>query len=289
MTLPENASVPTGELNNAALFDISYGLFVLSAKQSERDNACIINTVIQATSTPLRVTFTVNKGNLTHDMVLQTGLFNLSILTENSKFDLYQRFGLQSGHDADKFAGFTAFERSVNGLTYMTEGVNALLSGKVISTLDCGTHTLFLADLTEARKLSKEPSVTYAYYRQNIKPKPSAEAQKKKGWLCTVCGYIYEGEELPPDFICPVCKHGAEVFVPLGSEAAAKPIAAAKQQPATPEAPKPEAKPEPKPEPEHKKGFVCGVCGYVLESDTLPPDFICPICKNGTEVFKPVE
>jgi len=295
MTLPENASVPTGELNNAALFDISYGLFVLSAKQDGRDNACIINTVIQATSTPLRVTFTVNKGNLTHDMVLNSGLFNLSILTENSKFDLYQRFGLQSGREVDKFSGFIAFERSVNGLTYMTEGVNALLSGKVISTLDCGTHTLFLADLTEARKLSSEPSVTYAYYRQHIKPKPSAETQQKKGWVCTVCGYIYEGEVLPPDYICPVCKHGAEVFVPLDSEAAAQTPEAPKQKPAVPETLKQQpaahaaVKPEPKPAPEKKKGFVCGVCGYVLESDTLPPDFICPVCKHGAEVFTPLE
>lgn len=283
MTLPENASVPTGELNNAALFDISYGLFLLSAKYAGRDNGCIINTVIQATSTPLRVTFTVNKGNLTHDMLLQSGLFNLSILTENSKFDLYQRFGLKSGREVDKFADFTAYERSVNGLTYLTEGVNALLSGKVISTLDCGTHTLFLADLTEARKLSNEPSVTYAYYREHIKPKPSAEARQKKGWVCTVCGFVYEGEELPPDYICPVCKHGAEVFVPLGAEPAQKPAEAVKPQPAAAPAP------EPTPEPEKKKGFVCGICGYVLESDTLPPDFVCPICKNGADVFTPIE
>jgi len=163
------------------------------------------------------VTFTVNKSNMTHDMVLKTGLFNLSILTEESKFDVYQRFGLKSGKDGDKFADYTAFARSVNGLTYVTEGTNALLSGKVISTLDCGTHTLFLADLTEARKLSGDASVTYDFYHKNIKPKPGAQAQQKKGWLCTVCGYIYEGEVLPPDFICPVCKHGAEVFVPLDS------------------------------------------------------------------------
>ncbi len=134
--------------------------------------------------------------------------------------------------------------------------------------------------------------MTYEYYRQNIKPKPGAGAQKKKGWLCTVCGYIYEGEVLPPDFICPVCKHGAEVFVPLDSEEGAKVPEAPKQQPAAVEAPKeptttPEApKPESKPEPEKKKGFVCGVCGYVLESDTLPPDFICPVCKHGAEVLR---
>lgn len=217
MALPSRIDVPTGEIDNAALFAISYGLFVLSAKDGERDNGCIINTVIQATSTPKRIAFAVNKENLTHDMVMKTGVFNVSILSESATFPLFERFGLQSGKSADKFAGFDSYTRSVNGVTYVTEGVNALLSGKVISTQDCGTHTLFVADVTEAKKLSKEPSVTYEYYRKNIKPKPAAEATKKKGWLCTVCGYIYEGEVLPPDFICPVCKHGAEVFVPLDS------------------------------------------------------------------------
>jgi len=132
MVLPKNEDVPMGELDKTSLFAISYGLFVLTAKDGERDNGCIINTVIQATSTPLRVTFTVNKSNLTHDMVLKTGLFNLSILTEQSKFDVYQRFGLKSGKDGDKFADYTAFARSVNGLTYITEGTNVLLSGKVL-------------------------------------------------------------------------------------------------------------------------------------------------------------
>ena len=288
MTLPQNAFVPTGEIDTTALFSISYGLFALTAKDGEKDNGCIINTVIQATSTPLRVTFTVNKGNLTHDMVLKTGIFNLSILTENSKFPTYQRFGLVSGRDKNKFEDFTAFERSVNGITYLTEGTNALLSGKVINTLDCGTHTLFLADLTEARKLTKEPSVTYEYYRANIKPQPSAEAQQKKGWLCTVCGYIYEGEVLPPDYICPVCKHGAEVFVPLASaEEQKKPEKKAEPEKTLESDKKPDA--DQKPESEKKKGFVCGVCGYVLESDTLPPDYICPICKSGAEVFTPIE
>ena len=284
MVLPKNETVPTGELDKTALFAISYGLFVLTAKDGERDNGCIINTVIQATSTPLRVTFTVNKSNLTHDMVLKTGLFNLSILTEQSKFDVYQRFGLKSGKDGDKFADYTAFARSVNGLTYVTEGTNALLSGKVISTMDCGTHTLFLADLTEARKLSGEASVTYDFYHKNIKPKPGAEAQQKKGWLCTVCGFIYEGEELPPDYICPVCKHGAEVFVPLNAGNEGKKPEA--EKPAEPTKP---AEPEKLAEPEKKKGFVCTVCGYVYEGDVLPPDFICPVCHSSAEFFKPIE
>ena len=148
----------------------------------------------------------------------------------------------------------------------------------MISTLDCGTHTLFLADLTEARKLSGEASVTYDYYHKNIKPKPGADAAQKKGWLCTVCGYIHESDTLPADFICPVCKHGAEVFVPLSSVTEEK-------------KPEPEkaAEPEKSAEPNRKKGFVCGICGYVLESDTLPDDYICPICSNPASAFKPIE
>jgi flavorubredoxin/flavin reductase (DIM6/NTAB) family NADH-FMN oxidoreductase RutF/rubredoxin len=213
--VPKVTEVPAGEIENAALFTISYGLFVLTAKDGERDNGCIINTVTQITNTPKRISIAVNKGNLTHDMILKTGVFNVSVLTENSNFDLYDRFGLHSGKDVDKFKTFDATARSANGLLYVTEGVNALISGKVISAVDYGSHTLFVADLTEARKLSSEPSVTYAYYRKNIKPQPTAEQKKKKGWLCTVCGYIYEGDVLPPDYICPICKHGAEVFVRL--------------------------------------------------------------------------
>jgi rubrerythrin len=184
----------------------------------------------------------------------------------------------------DKFADYSAYTRSINGLTYVTEGVNVLLSGKVIDALDCGTHTLFLADLTEARRLNGDASVTYDYYHKNIKPAPTAEQQKKKGWVCTVCGYIHESDTLPADFICPVCKHGAEVFIPLGSTAETK-------------KPEPEQKPEPvkaaeqekTAEPEKKKGFVCGICGYVLESDTLPDDYICPICSNPASAFSPIE
>jgi flavin reductase (DIM6/NTAB) family NADH-FMN oxidoreductase RutF/flavodoxin/rubredoxin len=212
---PEIIDVPKGEIEPAALFTLSYGLFVLTAREGEKDNGSIINTVTQISSAPKRVSISVSKDSLTHDMVLRTGVFNISVLTETSKFDLYERFGLQSGRDAEKFEDFLPCERSANGLMYVTENVNALMSCKVISAVDYGSHTLFVADLTEARKLSGEPSVTYDYYRRNIKPKPGEKAKKKKGWLCTVCGYIYEGEVLPPDFICPICKHGVEVFVPL--------------------------------------------------------------------------
>ena len=202
-----------------ALFKFSYGLFVLTAKDGAKDNGCIINTAAQLTDTPKRITIAVNKANYTHDMILKTGVFNVSVLSEDVGMATFQRFGFQSGRDADKFAGCEGLQRSANGLYYITEGANAVLSGKVIQTVDCGTHTLFIADVTEAKILSKEPSVTYAYYFAHIKPKPLPAAMSdapKKGWICKICGYVYEGEDLPADFICPICKHGVADFEKLG-------------------------------------------------------------------------
>ena len=191
--------------------NFSYGLFVLTARDGDKDNGCIINTAIQAAGKPLRIAISVNKANYTHDMILKTGAFNISILTEKSQFATYQHFGFQSGRDTEKFESVT-FRRSGNGIAYLTEEVNGFLSGKVVQTFDLGSHTLFIADVTDGAVLSKDPSVTYAYYFANIKPKPGAETKEKKGWICTICGYIYEGEELPADFICPLCKHPASDF-----------------------------------------------------------------------------
>lgn len=198
-----------------ALFKLSYGLFVLTAKDGGKDNGCIINTVTQLTDTPKRITIAVNKANYTHDMIQKTGVFNVSVLSEDVPFKIFQQFGFQSGRDADKFAGMATQTRSANGLRYLSEYTNAFISAKVISAEDYGTHTLFVADITEAKVLSAEPSVTYAYYFEHIKPKPQPTAETKKGWVCKICGYVYEGEDLPADFICPLCKHGAEDFEPL--------------------------------------------------------------------------
>lgn len=199
-----------------AMYALSYGLFVLTARRGEQDNGCIINTGIQVTSQPNRVLIAVNKSNFTHDMILETGAFNLSVLTEKADFSLFQRFGFQSGRDVDKFQGFAHTLRTDNGLLAVTEGTGAWLSCKVASTVDLGTHTLFVADVTDGDTLSREPSATYAYYQTNIKPRPAAPAAEtgKKRWVCTVCGYIYEGETLPADFICPICKHPASDFEP---------------------------------------------------------------------------
>ena len=202
-----------------AMYALSYGLFVLTARRGEQDNGCIINTGIQVTSQPNRVLIAVNKSNFTHDMILETGAFNLSVLTEKADFSLFQRFGFQSGRDVDKFQGFAHTLRTDNGLLAVTEGTSAWLSCKVASTVDLGTHTLFVADVTDGDTLSREPSATYAYYQANIKPKPAAAPAQpgKKRWVCTVCGYIYEGETLPADFICPICKHPASVFEPAAN------------------------------------------------------------------------
>ena len=194
-----------------AMFKLSYGLFVLTARDGSRDNGCIINTVTQLTDSPKRISIAVNKQNLTHDMILKTGVFNVSILSERAPFAIFKHYGFQSGRDTDKFAGVPALARAQNGIYYLPDSTNAFLSGKVTQTIDLGTHTLFIADVTEARVLSSVPSMTYAYYFENVKPKPAA-LEKKTGWVCKICGYVYEGEELPPDYICPLCKHGAEDF-----------------------------------------------------------------------------
>ena len=193
-----------------AMFKLSYGLFVLTAKD-DRDGGCIINVVNQITDSPKRISIAVNKANATHDMIARTGAFNLSVLTTETQFPLIQRFGFQSSRDADKFADYDFAARSENGLIYVTESSNAFISAKVVQALDYGTHTVFIADVTEAKVLSNAPSLTYAYYFEHVKPKPAALSEQK-GWVCKICGYIYEGDDLPADFICPLCKHGAEDF-----------------------------------------------------------------------------
>lgn len=195
-------------MDNNVMFKISYGLYVLTAKDGDKRNGCIINTLEQVTATPNRVSIAVNKGNLTHDMILKTGDFNISILSEKAVFDTFKHFGFQSGRNVDKSANFP-METSENGLPYVTQGTNGFLSGKVTSTVDLGTHTLFIADVTDGKVLSEDPSATYDYYHKHIKEAPQ---QKARGWVCKICGYVYEGDPLPEDFVCPICKHGAADF-----------------------------------------------------------------------------
>ena len=177
-------------MNKKAMYNLTYGLFILTAKDGDKDNGCIVNTVIQVTTSPNRILVAVNKGNFTHDMILKTGEFNVSILSEQADFSTFQHWGFQSGATVDKTIGIS-YERAA----------------------DLGTHTLFLADVTDADTLSSDPSVTYTYYQNHIKPAP--ESSKKTGYVCTICGYIYDGDPLPEDFICPICKHPASDFKPL--------------------------------------------------------------------------
>ena len=209
----ENAQAKA-EIDAKAIQKFSYGLFVLTAQADGKDNGCIINTAAQLTSSPNRINIAVNKSNYTHDMILNTGVFNISVLAEDASFDTFKRFGFASGKDTNKFENFEEnVARSANGLLYVTLGTNAFMSAKVIESHDYGTHTLFVAELTEAEVLREEPSVTYAYYFAHIKPKPQPKIEEEKhGYVCKICGYVYEGDELPADFICPLCKHGAEDF-----------------------------------------------------------------------------
>ena len=201
-------------IDNKAIFNISYGLFVLVARQGDKDNACIINVAQQVTSDPLQLMICVNKANLTHDMILRTLKFNLCPLSEEATMKPFQHFGFQSGKTVDKFAECETELRTENGLRYLPKYINSVISCVVTKSIDLGTHTMFIAMPLEARVLSDSPSITYAYYQQHIKPKPAAApaASGKKKWVCEVCGYVYEGDELPADFVCPWCKHPASDF-----------------------------------------------------------------------------
>lgn len=196
-------------MDNTAFFKLSYGLFVVTAHEGDKDNGCITNTVVQQTTTPNRISVTINKNNYTHDMIKRTGVFNVSVLSEKAKFETFKHWGFQSGKDVDKTMGITYF-RLENGVIYIVEGVNAVMCARVEQEVDLGTHTMFIAEVTDAFSTEEDSSATYAFYHRNIKPAP--QQAKKKGWICTVCGYIYEGEVLPEDFICPTCKHPASDF-----------------------------------------------------------------------------
>ena len=200
-------------MDKKAMYNLTYGLFVLTARLGEKDNGCIINTAGQVTSTPNRISITVNKDNLTHDLVKESGRFNISILSERANFDIFKHFGFQTGRETDKFDGYAACKRSENGLYYITEGTNAYISGTVEQAIDLGSHTMFIASVDDMEVLASEPSASYAYYQSSIKPKPEKkEAGGKTVWRCTVCGYVYEGDVLPDDFVCPLCKHPASDF-----------------------------------------------------------------------------
>ncbi len=201
-----NKSDPT------ALFKLGYGLYVVTCRDGQKDNGLIVNTVSQVADSPNRIAVTINKQNYSHHIIKQTGVLNVNCLTVDAPFRTFENFGFQSGRTADKFAGIEEL-RSSNGLRFLPRDINALLSLKVEQYVDLGSHGMFLCSVTESRVISSAESMTYAYYHANVKPKPKTEG--KKGYVCKICGYVYEGDELPEDFICPLCKHGAADFEPI--------------------------------------------------------------------------
>ncbi len=215
------------EFDNKAMYKLSYGLFVCTAVQGDKKNGCIINTAVQVASDPNRISIAVNKANYTHDMIKATGQCNISVISNDAKFELFKHFGFQSGRDVDKFSKelldklvadlgtSDLYEMADNGIPYITAGTNAYFSLKVESTVDLGSHTLFICEPTFMTVLSSTSSCTYEYYQNNIKPKPQPVGTTPKGetvWKCLICGYEYVGEDLPDDFICPICKHGKDDF-----------------------------------------------------------------------------
>ena len=261
------------------MYKLSYVLFVLTAKNGEKDNGCIINTAIQAASTPNQISICVNKANYTHDMILSTREFTISVISQKADFELFKHFGFQSGKDVDKFKNYSFCKRGSNGIMYITEGTNAFISVKVAKTEDLGSHTMFVGEITDMEVLAETPSATYEYYMNNIKPKPDAVGKTADGqtiWRCKICGYEYVGEELPEDFICPTCKHPAADFEKVVSEKtqALKENSLSNKNTNTMEDNK-------------MKKWVCPVCGYIHTGDQPPAE--CPVCHVKGDKFKEIQ
>ena len=226
ITKKEEQTMP--EMNTKAMYKLSYGLFVCTATKGDKMNGCIINTAVQVASDPNCISIAINKANYTHDMVRETGKCNISVISKDASFSLFKHFGFQSGRDVDKFSaelldplgkeianGESIFKMADNGIPYITAGTNAYFSLKVEKEVDLGSHTLFICEPTFMTVLSDVSSCTYEYYQSDIKPKPQAVGTTPKGetiWKCLICGYEYVGEDLPDDFICPICKHGKDDF-----------------------------------------------------------------------------
>ena len=249
-------------VDKKAFNKLTYGVQVLTTRVDGRDYGCIINSAVQvASGEPKKLAISVIAKNYSAEMVAKAGVFNVSILTEDAPYSLFQRFGFQSGRDVDKFEGLPYDERTENGLRYIPEYTNAVISCRVTEVRDLGASILFIADVEEAKVLSKAPSCSYSYYHAHIKPKKNPAPEQKECWVCKVCGYVYEGAELPDDFICPLCKHGKDDFEHVV----------------------PNAKPK-------VKGWVCKICGHFEPCEgELPADYACPLCKHGREDFERAE
>ena len=248
------------DVDGSVFTKFSYGVEVLTTRVDGRDYGCIINTAGQvAACDPKKITISVIKKNNTCDMVAKAGRFNISILTEDAPYSVFQHFGFQSGRDVDKFAACEHDTRMANGIRYIPKYTNAVLSCEIIDVVDVETQVLYVANVVEAKLLSDAPSCTYAYYHAHIKPKKNPAPAPVEGYVCKICGYFHEGSELPEDFVCPLCKHGSEDFEHVVPEVR-----------------------------EPVRGYVCNVCDHFEPCDgELPEDYVCPICHHGREDFEP--
>ena len=247
-------------VDNDVFRNFTYGVEILTTRADGKDYGCVINTAGQVASCdPKKITISVIKKNNTCDMVRKAGKFNISIVTQDAPYALFRHFGFQSGRDVDKFADAAYDVRTANGIRYIPEYTNAVLSCEIIETVDCDTQTVYVANVVEAKVLADAPSCTYDYYHEHIKPKKNPAPEQKEGWVCRVCGYFHEGAELPEDYTCPLCSHGRDEFEHVaGSD-------------------KPKV-----------KGYVCTVCGHFEPCDgELPEDYTCPLCNHGKDAFEP--
>ena len=238
-----------------ALFKIGYGLYVVTCNDGKKDNGLIVNTVAQVTSSPNRIAVTINKENYSHHVIKQSGIMNVNCLTTEAPFSVFERFGFQSGRNVNKFEDCEPL-RSDNGLVFLPKFINSFMSLKVENYVDLDTHGMFICSVAEARVISEKETMTYSYYHANVKPNPNLAG--KKGYVCKICGYVYEGEPLPEDFICPLCKHGAADFEPIVAEE--------------------------KVEETKQETYVCGICGYEHQGE-LTEDFTCPKCGVPSSLF----
>ena len=203
-------------MDNKALYKLSYGVFMLSTKAGDKVNGCITNTCMQVANSPTRVAISVLNTNYTCDLIKESGVFALSILDETVTFETIKYFGFRSGHDVDKMSELI-LPTDVNGIPYMGWQTCAVISCRVVSQTDLGSHMLFVAEVEDAQVINEHAPLTYADYQNKVKPKPEKKLEDRKiiGWRCKICKYVYEGSELPADYACPLCGHGAEDFEPI--------------------------------------------------------------------------
>ena len=250
-------------MDRKAMYNLEYGVFLVTSRDGEALGGCITNTCIQVAASPVRLAISCINGNYTPELIAKSGLFTVSVLDRTVSFDTIRHFGMQSGRDVDKFADFP-HALDEGGLPYLTREANAMFRCRVVSSEDLGSHTLFIGEVLDAMVLSGEKSLTYAVYQSDVKPKSAPKKDKGRiiGWKCRICGFVYEGPELPADYVCPLCGHGTDDFEPIYAEGTVT---------------------------ERKiVAWKCRVCGFVYEGAELPEGYRCPICDCGAEEFEPV-